>query len=415
MIKARVWCQIVFWSARLWKKYAVLFQKMERIAVGGTYESQDPSERKLQRSMTVRSAGDVSGYGSSRFLETKVQDRKDEDASVYETITGHNIQRMVEALSVWWYMNCFEEAMTPGGFSVRSEGFLFQVESCLYKCCSAHLQMFFGFRWSSATGSDEFLKSSQCIEGKENQVECVQENVKCSDIKAESEREKQFLGGAIFSKESCIIRVLSSRLRNKFLLKFSQSVSLQEAVQVQVSRLSWLDRRLVESGLIQGGNKYVSGFCKRFSVVFLILISEILYIESLLNRVVLSGVFCWRQQRCRVVFKSVCSSSGCEENLRLSSWCLLFVEIGFKGFESRSFWFEASDSCSASDSITDGWSSQVSGFIETAKRESMKKLSLTQSCVKAVYQLKKTVLRNEKVINITAMACEFHVWFIDGD
>lgn len=45
----------------------------------------------------------------------------------------------------------------------------------------------------------------------------------------------------------------------------------------------------------------------------------------------------------------------------------------------------------------------------------MKKLSLTQSCVKAVYQLKKTVLRNEKVINITAMACEFHVWFIDGD
>ena len=81
--------------------------------------------------------------------------------------------------------------------------------------------------------------------------------------------------------------------------------------------------------------------------------AEILYIESLLNRVVLSGVFCWRQQRCRVVFKSVCSSSGCEENLRLSSWCLLFVEIGFKGFESRSFWFEASDSCSASDSSSE--------------------------------------------------------------
>uniref|UniRef100_M4CPK5 RRM domain-containing protein n=1 Tax=Brassica campestris TaxID=3711 RepID=M4CPK5_BRACM len=56
---------------------------------------------------------------------------------------------------------------------------------------------------------------------------------------------------------------------------------------------------------------------------------------------------------CRVVFKSVCSSSGCEENLRLSSWCLLFVEIGFKGFESRSFWFEASDSCSASDSSSE--------------------------------------------------------------
>ena len=47
--------------------------------------------------------------------------RKDEDASVYETITGHNIQRMVEALSVWWYMNCFEEAMTPGGFSGISD------------------------------------------------------------------------------------------------------------------------------------------------------------------------------------------------------------------------------------------------------------------------------------------------------
>ena len=40
---------------------------------------------------------------------------------MYETITGHNIQRMVEALSVWWYMNCFEEAMTPGGFSGISD------------------------------------------------------------------------------------------------------------------------------------------------------------------------------------------------------------------------------------------------------------------------------------------------------
>lgn len=40
MVKALVWCQVVLWSARLWKKYAVLFQKIERMAVGGTYESQ---------------------------------------------------------------------------------------------------------------------------------------------------------------------------------------------------------------------------------------------------------------------------------------------------------------------------------------------------------------------------------------
>ncbi|KAG5400196.1 hypothetical protein IGI04_014803 [Brassica rapa subsp. trilocularis] len=400
VIKALVWCQIVYWSARLWKKYAVLFQKIEKMAVGGTYEYLDSSERKLQRSMTgllscgtrqvqyfeasrlvqfsevlscwsagsvsgvedqilvdvgelrqrcykFKSAGYVSGYGSSRFRNSSPR------------------QVEVTAYTGW------SKHIQFGGTEIAFEGAMTlvvsRVESCLYKCCSAHLQMFFGFRWSSATGSDEFLKSSQCIEGKENQVECVQENVKCSDIKAESEREKQFLGGAIFSKESCIIRVLSSSLVQQEKSHHEHEIDVKEAVketvQVQVSRLSWLDRRLVESGLIQGGNKYVSGFCKRFSVVFLILISEILYIESLLNRVVLSGVFCWQQQRCRVVFKSVCSSSGCEENLRLSSWCLLFVEIGFKGFESRSFWFEASDSCSASDS-SQASSEQLMGFVE---------------------------------------------------
>lgn len=45
----------------------------------------------------------------------------------------------------------------------------------------------------------------------------------------------------------------------------------------------------------------------------------------------------------------------------------------------------------------------------------MKKLSITQDCVTPVYQLKKTVLRNEKVMKITVMVYEFHVWFIDGD
>ncbi|WZZ67745.1 hypothetical protein YC2023_079115 [Brassica napus] len=39
-------------------------------------------------------------------------------------------------------------------------------------------------------------------------------------------------------------------------------------------------------------------------------------------------------------------SSCCKENRRLSSWCLLAVEIGFKSFESRSFWFEEKDSSS---------------------------------------------------------------------
>uniref|UniRef100_A0A0D3DAC7 Uncharacterized protein n=1 Tax=Brassica oleracea var. oleracea TaxID=109376 RepID=A0A0D3DAC7_BRAOL len=272
-----------------------------------------------KRCYKFKSAGYVSGYGSSRFRNSSPR------------------QVEVTAYTGW------SKHIQFGGTEIAFEGAMTlvvsRVESCLYKCCSAHLQMFFGFRWSSATGSDEFLKSSQCIEGKENEVECVQENVKCSDIKAESEREKQFLGGAIFSKESCIIRVLSSRLRNKFLLKFSQSVSLQEGlvqqekshheheidvkeavketVQVQVSRLSWLDRRLVESGLIKGGNKYVSGFCKRFSVVFLILISAACSVGDTRGAE-------WCSSQC-------VHSDGCKGNLMLRSGSLPAVEFAVTG------------------------------------------------------------------------------------
>ncbi|WZY94729.1 hypothetical protein YC2023_067058 [Brassica napus] len=93
--------------------------------------------------------------------------------------------------------------------SVRSEGFCFRW-SLASTSVVVHI-----FRCFLASGGAVLLvqtnfSSLLSQEGKENQVECVQENVKCSDIKAESEREKQFLGGAIFSKESCIIRVLSS-------------------------------------------------------------------------------------------------------------------------------------------------------------------------------------------------------------
>ncbi|WZY97439.1 hypothetical protein YC2023_069768 [Brassica napus] len=318
--------------------HKVLFQKMERIAVGGTYESQDPSERKLQRSMTVRSAGDVSGYGSSRFLETKVQDRKDEDASVYETITGHNIQRMVEALSVWWYMNCFEEAMTPGGFS---GGAVLLVQTNF---------------------------SSLLSEGKENQVECVQENVKCSDIKAESEREKQFLGGAIFSKES---------LKNTYEIEQVWSLSVKNT-----------------RGRVSEPRRVFGSAVRRFTM------------QDLMMRDMVKGG----------------SSSGFK--VELARQKAGAFDVNQMGLQRNQVAGSGAGWCSSQCvhqvvvrkiSVTDGWSSQVSGFIETAKRESMKKLSLTQSCVKAVYQLKKTVLRNEKVINITAMACEFHVWFIDGD
>lgn len=82
--------------------------------------------------------------------------------------------------------------------------------------------MFFGFRWSSVTGSNEFLMSSQCVVGSEfllrslqqlmgfMLVLCgdkkekrakwsVQENGKCSDIKAESER-NSFWMELFFSK-----------------------------------------------------------------------------------------------------------------------------------------------------------------------------------------------------------------------
>lgn len=112
-------------------------------------------------------------------------------------------------------------------------GYCFQVESCLYKCCSAHLPMFFGFRWSSVTGSDEFLKSSQCVASLGVLLISLQQLmgfmlILCSNKKVkrakwsvymrmwsavtsrQNQREKQFLGGAIFQWGSCLIRVWSS-------------------------------------------------------------------------------------------------------------------------------------------------------------------------------------------------------------
>nr|VDD00639.1 unnamed protein product [Brassica oleracea] len=101
-----------------------------------------------QRCYKFKSAGYVSGYGSSRFRNSSPR------------------QVEVTAYTGW------SKHIQVGGTEIAFEGAMTlvvsRVESCLYKCCSEHLQMFFGFRWSSATGSDEFLKSSQCIEGKEN-------------------------------------------------------------------------------------------------------------------------------------------------------------------------------------------------------------------------------------------------------
>ena len=49
--------------------------------------------------------------------------------------------------------------------SVRSEGFCFRWSLASTSVAVHIFRCFFGFRWSSATGSDEFLKSSQCIVG----------------------------------------------------------------------------------------------------------------------------------------------------------------------------------------------------------------------------------------------------------
>uniref|UniRef100_A0A0D2ZV26 Uncharacterized protein n=1 Tax=Brassica oleracea var. oleracea TaxID=109376 RepID=A0A0D2ZV26_BRAOL len=60
-------------------------------------------------------------------------------------------------------------------------------------------------RWSSATGSNGFLKSSQLLlaSGEESQVQCVQENLKCSDFKAESEK-NTVSGWSYFSAKNLV-------------------------------------------------------------------------------------------------------------------------------------------------------------------------------------------------------------------
>lgn len=106
----------------------------------------------------------------------------------------------------WWYV--WREIC----WGLRD--YCFQVESCLYKCCSAYLQMFFlasggavllvqtdfssllSCLWLQVEQSCWFRSSANKIsagygilqEGEESQVQCVQENLKCSDFKAESER-----------------------------------------------------------------------------------------------------------------------------------------------------------------------------------------------------------------------------------
>ncbi|KAF3515729.1 hypothetical protein DY000_02062767 [Brassica cretica] len=90
MIKALVWCQIVYWSGRLWKKYSVLFQKIEKMAVGGTYESQDSSERKLQRSMTVRSAGSVTRVKDQILVDMRSSGSDDQSYQKIRNRAGSN-------------------------------------------------------------------------------------------------------------------------------------------------------------------------------------------------------------------------------------------------------------------------------------------------------------------------------------
>uniref|UniRef100_A0A0D3DEQ2 Uncharacterized protein n=1 Tax=Brassica oleracea var. oleracea TaxID=109376 RepID=A0A0D3DEQ2_BRAOL len=213
---------------------------------------QDSSERKLQRSMTVRSAGsvtrvnyqilvDMRSSGSDDQSYQKIRNRAGSNKGCYKLKSAGMSQVMVahvfrnssprpvevsetrrwpEAFSVWWYMNCFEEAMTLGGFLVKyTEQFNGSRLKCrnvlglriddmceekFVECISS--DVFFGLRWSSATGSDQFLKSSQLLmasEGEESQVQCVQENLKCSDFKAESER-NAVSGWSYFSAKNLV-------------------------------------------------------------------------------------------------------------------------------------------------------------------------------------------------------------------
>ena len=107
------------------------------------------------------------------------------------------------------------------------------------------------------------------------------------------------------------------------------SVGVSTAFQVQVSRLSWLDRRLVESGLIQGGNKYVSGFCKRFSVVFLILISGAFEVNQMglqRNQVAGSQQFVWteieqRFSTSKVFLTGLCWAACSVGDSSGAGWC----------------------------------------------------------------------------------------------
>ncbi|WZZ73801.1 hypothetical protein YC2023_085171 [Brassica napus] len=158
--------------------------------------------------------------------ETQVQDRlrfQRQEGGAYET----RADRM--AYTGW------SKHIQFGGTEIAFEGAMTLVVSRVEQC--------YWFRRISQ------VFSVYCWEGKENEVECVQENVKCSDIKAESEREKQFLGGAIFSKESCIIRVLSSSLVQQEKSHHEHEIDVKEAV-----KESTFERRvLLATPAVQSG------------------------------------------------------------------------------------------------------------------------------------------------------------------
>uniref|UniRef100_A0A0D3CXJ3 Uncharacterized protein n=1 Tax=Brassica oleracea var. oleracea TaxID=109376 RepID=A0A0D3CXJ3_BRAOL len=212
MIKARVWCQIVFWSGRLWKKYAVLFQKIEKMAVGGTYESQDSSERKLQRSMTVRSAGSVTRVKDQTLVDMRSSGSDDQS---YQKIRNR-AEVVLRGFSLR-IEGCYKlksagmsQVMVAHVFRNSSPRPVEVSETRRWSLASTSVvvhifRCFFGFRGSSATGSDGFLKSSQLLmpSGEESQVQCLQENLKCSDFKAESER-NTVSGWSYFSAKNLV-------------------------------------------------------------------------------------------------------------------------------------------------------------------------------------------------------------------
>ncbi|KAF2592823.1 hypothetical protein F2Q70_00044765 [Brassica cretica] len=324
---------------------------------------QDLSERMLQRRMkrgegysvveqdmfsTLRLPG---WFSFQRFFELK------ECYKLKSAGMSQKRCRWSEAFSVWWYMNCFEEAMTLGGFS---GGAVFLVQ----------------------TYFSSLLRE-------ESQVECVQENVKCTDIKAESEREtvsgwsyfqqrilfQQSLGAAVNKVEYTEVIMVMFSYEKQVLSEVSQSKSLQEGgsgnlliekntckiEQVWSFSVKNARGRVAEEthhGLdidvkeaVKKGRKYSQqgGAMRRDLLSFNRGSSSGFKAELARQK---AGAFEVNQMGLprnqvaglqRIVWTEIEQRFSTSKVFltRLSSWCLLALGICFIGFESWSFWIEA--------------------------------------------------------------------------